>query len=783
MRHYFVALMGTGNRQVGVVIVVAVWLLLSYMATAQGQTIELSIRLGETNHENGIHLASGGDVDTDVVSIDGLTARRTGNGQVLPSGNGNETRDTYMQFDVDDASLFEGVPTQRIQIQVEYYDIGTDSFVIQYDGSGTGGAFGDGRFTSTSTVSKSDSGELKVASFGIDDVYFGNRDNGADFRIDDLRDGPETIRAVVIAFSLPLDAQGNGQDRATGASSSTVGAVGCCLGTECENLVPDECEVRGGIPTTIPCGQVACSGDPVLDIAVVSTSCERPHPASHYNITVGLLATNTGNVPYRPTQPCRVLGDGSLVGYVLYTEGQRLWRVSDATASCALQALQPGESKVFELVIGQVPTELVTTGEEMIVVGQILRTSPLDVRCEDSVTIPCASCTSSVAMASELNGLHVADGSAYVHETFDEPASPGWDLGQDWRSETTASGRTVITGTSHDGSFSVARAPGSFCYGPNSALTCDLNLDHGTAVFHFQEGLKGGLYWLWLNSTGAGFGRRQAAGGESVDLADAPLCLSEGVWHEVAILNESGRLSLVINGQVVLSVVDPEPLPAGFVSLWALEPDSRVSVDDLAILDLSEEETGRVETGTIQVLAEESFEDPESSGWVFEREGKGWEPQSIVDGRSVLSGTSGDSEYITAWAPASFQHGPNSVLTCDLKLDYGAAAIYFQEGANCTKYWMWLHSNGVGFGKGESCEEDFTLVEAPVDLRAGGWHEVAIFNELGRLYATINGEVVLDVVDPEPLPAGSVSLQVLPNSRASFDSLAISALGGEEPSD
>jgi len=186
------------KRKTGVgAAVVALWVLVC-MAVAQGQTIELSIALGDTNQEDGIHLGSQGDFDTELVVVNGVEARRTGNGQVLPSEDGNEIRDTYMQFSVDDALLFKGEPTPRVQLRVEYYDLGTDNFVIQYDASSTGGAFGDGRFTSTSRVTKVNSGKLKVATFSIDDAYFGNRDNGADFRIDGLGDGPETIRRVAV---------------------------------------------------------------------------------------------------------------------------------------------------------------------------------------------------------------------------------------------------------------------------------------------------------------------------------------------------------------------------------------------------------------------------------------------------------------------------------------------------------------------------------------------------------------------------------------------------------
>ena len=105
--------------------------------------------------------------------------------------------DFYMQFDADDSVIYASPPGTRIAIVVEYLDQGTDSFSIQYDAH-SGGPFGDGRFKDTGPVLKTDSGEFRTVTFWLDDVYFANRDNGADFRIDDHGNGAETIRRVTV---------------------------------------------------------------------------------------------------------------------------------------------------------------------------------------------------------------------------------------------------------------------------------------------------------------------------------------------------------------------------------------------------------------------------------------------------------------------------------------------------------------------------------------------------------------------------------------------------------
>jgi hypothetical protein len=140
-----------------------------------------------------------GDADTEAVTVGSTqeVARRTGNGETLPSDDGNDIGDYYLQFRVDDAFLYEGSPTTHVRIEVEYLDHGTDRFGLQYDAH-SGGPFGDGRFRDANDVTKTDTGEFKTVVFRLRDAFFANRDNGADFRISDNGDGAETITRVSV---------------------------------------------------------------------------------------------------------------------------------------------------------------------------------------------------------------------------------------------------------------------------------------------------------------------------------------------------------------------------------------------------------------------------------------------------------------------------------------------------------------------------------------------------------------------------------------------------------
>ena len=155
----------------------------------------LWIRPGDGPEGRYIRLASGGDVDTEIVGGD----RQTGGGLALASEDGNLVPDSYVQFDLDDTVFFAGQPTTSVRVDVEYLDQGTDSFTLQYDAV-SGGPYGDGTFKESRPEIKRDSGEYREATFILKDVYFGNRDNGADLRIVDMGDGVEIIRRIDITL-------------------------------------------------------------------------------------------------------------------------------------------------------------------------------------------------------------------------------------------------------------------------------------------------------------------------------------------------------------------------------------------------------------------------------------------------------------------------------------------------------------------------------------------------------------------------------------------------------
>jgi len=157
----------------------------------------VSITLGQNNNPRGITLDQGGDVDT-VAELRGepaLETRSSGNNTALPASDGNTIPDSYFQFNVDDAQLYQGEPTSHVRVEVDYFDSGSDSFSLEYDAL-------SGRFAGGGSVVKTNTNTFQTATFNLCDANFANRENGADFRISDNGDGAESIREVRV-IGLP----------------------------------------------------------------------------------------------------------------------------------------------------------------------------------------------------------------------------------------------------------------------------------------------------------------------------------------------------------------------------------------------------------------------------------------------------------------------------------------------------------------------------------------------------------------------------------------------------
>ncbi|AIQ60673.1 glycosyl hydrolase family 28-related protein [Paenibacillus borealis] len=138
-------------------------------AEASDSATGISVTLGETPVINGISPRAGDNpAGLRTGMLDGITYWETNKAE-----DGPQT--VYFYMDADDLFLHENTG-YNVSVTMEYFDEGNGSAVLQYDSESN--AFKDAPlFTYTDTHT------WKTHTFELSDAWFGNRTNGADFRL------------------------------------------------------------------------------------------------------------------------------------------------------------------------------------------------------------------------------------------------------------------------------------------------------------------------------------------------------------------------------------------------------------------------------------------------------------------------------------------------------------------------------------------------------------------------------------------------------------------------
>ncbi|MCO5051030.1 MAG: DUF5010 domain-containing protein [Verrucomicrobiae bacterium] len=115
-------------------------------------------------------------------SADGVTTNTVIGGQpcrvVVPTIYGGR----YIYLKMDDS--FKWADTMLVDVEVDYFDTGSGSFHLEYDGSDTNAPFNGAYTASGTSITLGGSGQWKTARFRLSEARFLNSQNGgADFRI------------------------------------------------------------------------------------------------------------------------------------------------------------------------------------------------------------------------------------------------------------------------------------------------------------------------------------------------------------------------------------------------------------------------------------------------------------------------------------------------------------------------------------------------------------------------------------------------------------------------
>jgi len=209
---------------------------------------ELTIDLGNPDISNLLYWHENlGDGTTVTDVIDGVTCRRA--------------TDLYMYFDLDDAFMYQLSPGEDVTIIVDYYDAGGAVDIgLHYD------SVSDQWKTHPKSFTTSGTNTWRTVRFEIDDAYFGNRENGGDFRLrsDALHNmNIARVRLVLEESSAYTATVPDVVGQAQAVAESNVAAAGLVVG-----------KVIAAYSTSVPVGEVIIQSPAGDSLVTVGSSVD-----------------------------------------------------------------------------------------------------------------------------------------------------------------------------------------------------------------------------------------------------------------------------------------------------------------------------------------------------------------------------------------------------------------------------------------------------------------------------------------------------------------------------
>jgi len=179
-----------------------------------------------------------------------------------------------------------------------------------------------------------------------------------------------------------------------------------------------------------------------------------------------------------------------------------------------------------------------------------------------------------------------------LREDFDRDPVSGWHYSCQHAFVQAGNGRALAT---RGGGHAIWQAAGPVS---DFALKFRYGYEQGAGDVFFRstetpQGMQ--FYFLRLEPRQFVLGRRlHAPGGKfpEKNLASAPVQLAPRAWHDVMIQAAGGQIQVSVNGKVVLSASDPQPLRSGPCGLGAVGNSGFVLYDQVMLAPLAQASAG-----------------------------------------------------------------------------------------------------------------------------------------------------------------------------------------------
>jgi Tol biopolymer transport system component len=225
-------------------------------------------------------------------------------------------------------------------------------------------------------------------------------------------------------------------------------------------------------------------------------------------------------------------------------------------------------------------------------------------------------------------------------------------------------------------------------------------------------------------------------------------------WHTLRFSTMEDVLRVSVDGVEVIAVQNPEPLAAGSVSFVGSDlGESTLLVDNFELwVPLSE--LSVVPEPPLAVLFSDGFDTSSGREWMF---GTGWTEGLSTSSRAIETRHNGEV------LPMVGNNLENAVIETTVQINSGAVQLRIREGEG-SSYSLVFDANGqLSLYRGE------TLLQSANVTPSGPWDwRLLRFSVIqNTLRAAVDGAEIMSVLDPQPLPAGQVSLvSVFPTAGA-----------------